>query len=83
MYCSVGQYYCAACNVSLNSESQFGQHQVRAEGENWCYNILCFRPARNTSRRKFLKNQEEDEFIVSFLSSCYFESNKKILVTLL
>jgi len=23
-----GQYYCAACNVSLNSESQFSQHQV-------------------------------------------------------
>jgi len=23
-----GQYYCAACNISLNSESQFGQHQV-------------------------------------------------------
>jgi len=23
-----GQYYCAACNVSLNSESQFGQHQT-------------------------------------------------------
>ena len=25
---TAGQYYCAACNVSLNSESQFGQHQV-------------------------------------------------------
>ena len=25
-----GQYYCAACNLSLNSDSQFGQHQVRA-----------------------------------------------------
>ena len=25
---SAGQYYCAACNLSLNSESQFGQHQV-------------------------------------------------------
>ena len=24
-----GQYYCAACNLSLNSDSQFGQHQVR------------------------------------------------------
>eukprot|EP00092_Neocalanus_flemingeri_P036611 GFUD01039864.1.p1 GENE.GFUD01039864.1~~GFUD01039864.1.p1 ORF type:complete len:412 (-),score=121.55 GFUD01039864.1:60-1295(-) len=23
-----GQYYCAACNLSLNSESQFSQHQV-------------------------------------------------------
>ena len=23
-----GQYYCGPCNVSLNSESQFGQHQV-------------------------------------------------------
>jgi len=23
-----GQYYCAACNISLNSESQFSQHQV-------------------------------------------------------
>jgi len=23
-----GQFYCAACNISLNSESQFGQHQV-------------------------------------------------------
>ena len=24
-----GQYYCSPCNVSLNSESQFGQHQVK------------------------------------------------------
>ena len=23
-----GQYYCAACNLSLNSDSQFGQHQT-------------------------------------------------------
>jgi len=23
-----GQYYCAVCNIALNSESQFGQHQV-------------------------------------------------------
>ena len=23
-----GQYYCPACNLSLNSDSQFGQHQV-------------------------------------------------------
>lgn len=23
-----GQYYCAACNLSLNTEAQFGQHQV-------------------------------------------------------
>ena len=24
-----GQYYCAACNLSLNSDSQFGQHQMK------------------------------------------------------
>ena len=32
-----GQYYCAACNLSLNSDSQFGQHQVRTElgREDW------------------------------------------------
>lgn len=26
-----GQFYCAACNLSLNSDSQFSQHQVRVE----------------------------------------------------
>ena len=25
----LGQYYCSPCNISLNSESQFGQHQVK------------------------------------------------------
>ena len=41
MYCTVGQYYCAACNVSLNSESQFGQHQVGDKGEGLVFIIFC------------------------------------------
>ena len=51
-----GQFYCAACNLSLNSDSQFSQHQVRVELDRFRSNTFSVSDEQKTqTERNFSK----------------------------
>lgn len=69
-----GQYYCAACNLSLNSDSQFGQHQVRAgvSREVFRSNIFSVSDKQETQTKSFSKVKKK----IKHFSIRFFKLNK-------
>ena len=57
-----GQFYCAACNLSLNSDSQFSQHQVRVELDREVFRSNTFSVSdeqKTQTERNFSKIQKK------------------------